>query len=180
MIPSLQDFGEWALFIDSDVLIRQDIATLWELRDSRYAVQCVQHDYRTGARRKYVGSPIEADNVDYPLKNWSSVMLMNCSHAAMRVLTADYVARSTSQHLHRFEWLDHDLIGELPREWNHLVGEYPREDQASLAHFTLGVPGFDAYVDAEHSREWHQTLLRANEVVGEDAVQMVRRARTRA
>lgn len=176
----MQDFGEWALFIDSDVLIREDVAKLWELRDSRYAVQCVKHDYRTRSQRKYVGSPIEADNLDYPMKNWTSVMLMNCSHPAMRVLTADYVAKSTSQHLHRFGWLDHALIGELPSRWNHLVGEYPREDQAALAHFTLGVPGFDAYVDAEHSREWHRALLRANEVVGEDAVQLMRRAKTRA
>lgn len=180
LIPSLEDFSGWALFIDSDVLLREDIARLWALRDSRYALQCVHHDYRTSASRKYVGSPIEADNLEYPKKNWSSVMLLNCSHPAVRVLTPGYVARATSQHLHRFEWLAPDLIGELPREWNHLIGEYPREDQAALAHFTLGVPGFDAYVDAEHSREWHATLLRANEVVGEDAVQMMRRARTRA
>lgn len=180
LVPALQDFAEWALFIDSDILFYEDVAKLWALRDSRYAVQCVKHDYRTSTRRKYAGSPIEADNLDYPKKNWSSVMLLNCSHPAMRVLTPGYVTKASSQHLHRFEWLDPDLIGELPQDWNHLVGEYPRCDGARLAHFTLGVPGFDAYVDAEHSRAWHQTLLRANEIVGEDAVQMMRRARARA
>jgi hypothetical protein len=42
------------------------------------------------------------------------------------------------------------------------------------------VPGFDHYVDAEHSREWHQTLLRANTVIGECPVEMMQRAKVRA
>ncbi len=180
LIPALEDFSGWALFIDSDVLLRDDIAKLWELRDSRYAVQCVQHDYQSSARRKYVGSPIENDNVPYPMKNWTSVMLLNCGHPAMRKLTPDYVSRATSQHLHRFEWLDPALIGSLPRDWNHLVGEYPRNDDAKLAHFTLGVAGFAHYVDCEHSREWHQTLLRANEIVGESPADLIARAVERA
>lgn len=153
---------------------------MWALRDSQYAVQVVKHDYRSSARRKYIGSPIEADNVPYPMKNWSSVMLLNCGHPAMRVLTPGYVSRNTSQHLHRFDWLDPALIGELPPAWNHLVGEYPRDDTAALAHYTLGVPGFEHYVDCEHSRQWHATLLRANEIVGEQPVETVWRAGVRA
>jgi lipopolysaccharide biosynthesis glycosyltransferase len=180
LIPCLQDFAGWALFVDSDVLFRADVADLWELRDSRYAVQVVKHDYRTSAPRKYVGSPIENDNIQYPKKNQSSVMLLNCGHPAMRVLTPGYVARSTSQHLHRFEWLDPDLIGDLPSTWNHLVGEYPMRNDARLAHYTLGVPGFAHYVDCEHSREWHGALLRANAVVGECPVEMMQRAAVRA
>ncbi len=180
LVPALQDFRGWALFIDSDTLFRDDIAKLWALRDDRYAVQCVRHEYTSKARRKYRGSPIEADNLDYPFKNWSSVMLLNCGHPAMRRLTPDYVARSTSQHLHRFDWLDHSLIGGLCSTWNHLIGEYPRRDDAKLVHHTLGIPGFGNYVDCEHSREWHQTLLRANEVIGESPAEMLRRAEVRA
>lgn len=180
LIPSLEDFSGWALFIDSDVLLRRDVADLWALRDERYAVQVVKHEYKTSHRRKYLGSPIENDNLDYPKKNWTSVMLMNCAHPAMRVLTPGYVSRNTSQHLHRFDWLDPDLIGELPATWNHLVGEYPRRDDAALVHYTLGIAGFENYVDCEHSREWHQTLLRANHVIGESAVEMLARAEVRA
>ena len=180
LIPALEDFSGWALFIDADVLLREDLAQLWRLRDDRYAVQVVKHDYRTSHRRKYVGSPIENDNLDYERKNWSSVMLLNCGHPAMRKLTPGYVAQSTSKHLHRFEWLDDDLIGELPSDLNHLVGEYPRRDDARLVHYTLGVPGFDHYVDCEHSREWHQTLLRANCIVGESPIDLMERAACRA
>lgn len=180
LIPCLEDFRGWALFIDGDVLLRRDLAELWALRDDRYAVQVVKHDYRTEFPRKYMGSPIEATNIDYPRKNWSSVMLLNCGHPAMRVLTPSYVGKATSQHLHRFGWLDDSLVGGLPKTWNHLVGEYARNDNAALVHFTLGAPGFDSYRDCEHSREWHQALLRANEIAGECPVEMMRRAQVRA
>jgi hypothetical protein len=180
LLPALEDFVGWCLFIDSDILVRRDIADLWRLRDDRFAVQVVKHDYRTSARRKYLGSPIEADNVEYPKKNWTSVMLLNCGHPAMRKLTPGYVTRSTSQHLHRFDWLDPSLIGELPACANHLVGEMPMRDDAWLAHFTLGIAGFANYADCEHSREWHQTLLRANEIVGEDVLDVIKRAKERA
>ena len=156
------------------------MAALWALRDERYALQCVQHDYRTRSSRKYIGSPLEADNVDYARKNWASVMLLNCGHSAMRAMTPGRVVQMSSQELHRFRWLDDALIGELPAEWNHLVGEHPRRDDAALAHYTLGVPGFGHYQDCEHSREWHATLLRANTVIGESPVEMLRRAEVRA
>lgn len=180
LAPSLFDFAGWALFLDSDIILRCDIADLWARRDERYAVQLVKHRYTTRHGRKYVGSPIEADNVPYPMKNYSSVMLMNCGHSAMRVLSPGYVSRSTSQHLHRFEWLDESLIGELPADYNHLVGEHARNDDAKVVHHTLGIPGFAHYVDSEHSREWHRLLLEANEVIGESPVDMMRRAEVRA
>lgn len=180
LIPCLEDFSGWALFIDSDILLREDIARVWSLRDDRYAVQVVKHAYRTRFPRKYVGSPIEAANLDYPRKNWSSVMLLNCGHQANRKLTPGYVSQATSQHLHRLEWLDDALVGELPADWNYLVGEQFRRDTARVVHYTLGVPGFGNYVDCEFSREWHGTLLRANEVIGESPVEMMRRAEVRA
>jgi lipopolysaccharide biosynthesis glycosyltransferase len=180
LIPCLQDFAGWALFVDSDVLFRADVADLWALRDSRYAVQVVKHDYRTSAPRKYVGSPIENDNIQYPKKNQSSVMLLNCGHPAMRRLTPSYVSMATSQHLHRFEWLEDDLVGALPATWNHLVSELPLNDKAALAHFTLGIPAFAHYKDCEHSREWHQMLLRTVNVIGENPVEIVIRAKERA
>lgn len=180
LIPCLEDFRGWVIWADGDMVCRRDISDLWALRDDRYALMRVPHDYRTRQHRKYIGSPIEADNLDYPKKNQSSLMLLNCGHPAMRVLTPSYVAQASSQHLHRFEWIAPELVGDLPAEWNHLALEQPLRDDAALVHFTCGIPGFEHYEDSEHARDWHATLLRAIRVVGEDPADVILRAQVRA
>ena len=51
-----------------------------------------------------------------------------------RSLSADYVNSATGLELHRFAWIEDAAIGELPLEWNWLVGEYAlqpgREDRS--------------------------------------------------
>ena len=42
----------------------------------------------------------------YPKKNWSSLMLLNCSRCTK--LTPDYVNTATGLELHRFHWLEGD------------------------------------------------------------------------
>ena len=166
LIPSLCQFSGWALFCDGDMLMREDIAKLWRMRSEQYAVQVVKHDYRTQHPRKYIGTPLEADNVDYPRKNWSSVMLIFCGHTSNGVLTREFVTDSGSAFLHRFMWLRDEEIGSLPPEWNHLVREYPPAP-AALAHFTLGVPGFAHYWADEYADEWAATQLRAMNLEGD-------------
>src|SRR5690349_24044269 len=47
--------------------------------------------------------------------------------------------RSTGLELHQFKWLESENeIGELPLEWNWLVGEYPFHESAKIVHFTRG------------------------------------------
>jgi hypothetical protein len=40
-----------------------------------------------------------------------------------KVLTPEFVDDHTGAELHRFGWLPDSLIGDLPKEWNVLVGE---------------------------------------------------------
>lgn len=152
LVPALCDFGGWALFIDGDMILKGDIAELWEMRQTFYAVQVVKHDYQTKQSKKYLGNK----NENYPRKNWSSVMLWNCSHLQNRKLTVDYVQHATGAQLHRFEHLEDRFIGELPKEWNHLVSEYERIADAKLLHYTLGTPCFDDYADCDNAQDWHQ------------------------
>lgn len=119
LTPLLMDFQGWAIFMDGDMLVRDDIVQLWEMRDPSKAVMVVKHSYKTRMKQKYLG----AKNEDYPRKNWSSVILWNCGHEANRVLTADFVQHATGAQLHRFTWLTDDLIGELPKVWNWLPDE---------------------------------------------------------
>jgi hypothetical protein len=113
----------------------------------------VKHDYKTKHPRKYLGTKLEADNLDYPRKNWSSVMLWNCGHPSNRILTQDFVENATGAQLHRFGWLRDEEVGELPQGWNLLVGEQ-RHPHPSLVHYTLGIPAFKAYEDCDWGEEW--------------------------
>ena len=175
LVPHLQDYRGWALFCDGDMLVTTDIYELWGLRDETKAVQVVKHDYKTQHPRKYIGTQLANDNTDYERKNWSSVMLINCGHRSNQILTPEFVAESSGSFLHRFQWLEDDEIGELPMEWNHLVGEYP-DKEAKLYHHTLGSPGFEHYADCYSSKEWNRYLLEALNMEGERAAEMVRRA----
>ena len=98
LVPHLTGFSGWAIFMDGDMLLREDIQRLWELRDESKAVLVVKHDYRTRLKEKYLG----ARNEDYPRKNWSSVILWNCGHPANRALTPEFVEMATGAQLHRF------------------------------------------------------------------------------
>lgn len=155
LIPYMQDYRGWAIFMDgSDMLCMDDIAKLWAQRDIYKAVQVVKHDYTTKAKRKYIGTGMEADNEDYPRKNWSSVMLINCSHFGWRRIVPEMVERSSGAVLHRFEFLKDEEIGDISPDWNHLVIEEEPNPKAKLAHFTLGLPVFKHYEHCEYSDEF--------------------------
>ncbi|MEO8299172.1 MAG: glycosyltransferase [Burkholderiales bacterium] len=149
LTPYLSGYEGWSLFMDCDMLVLDDIAKLWSLRDDSYAVMCVQHDHRPAETTKFLGAPQTA----YGKKNWSSVMLFN--NARCRALTPEYVNGASGLELHQFKWLADDAqIGPLPREWNHLVGYDAPAAGMSNVHFTIGGPYFDEYVDCEYAGEW--------------------------
>jgi lipopolysaccharide biosynthesis glycosyltransferase len=179
LIPYMCNFSGWAIYMDSDMLLRADLKELWDMR-SRFVfdkgVAVVKHNYHTKAPRKYVGSALEAANEDYPRKNWGSLVLWYCGHAANRVLTPEFVASKGGKYLHRFQWLTDEQIGSIPEDWNHLVGEYPTK-QAANYHFTLGAPAFKHYSTGYEAINWHHTLLNALECGGEKPEHIVNRAK---
>lgn len=149
LTPHLSDYAGWSIFMDCDMLVLDDIAKLWALRDERYAVMVVKHDHVPTEERKFLNEP----QTKYEKKNWSSVMLFN--NARCRALTPEFVNTASGLELHQFKWLgDDSLIGELPQQWNHLVGYNPPRRDAALVHYTLGGPYFDMYRDCEYAKEW--------------------------
>ena len=155
LVPELMDYRGWAVYCDGDMLLRDDLLKLWDLRDNSKAVMVVKHEYHTKHARKLIGTPMEANNTDYPRKNWSSLILWNAGHPRNRLITREYVSEAPGFALHRFEWLGDDLIGELPREWNWLVGEYDPYPDAKMIHFTCGAPCFSHYWKGDYAAEWH-------------------------
>lgn len=153
LVPFLSDFEGWALFMDNDMLCKDDVARLWELRDDRYAVMCVKHDYEIEEGVKFLGEK----QTKYEKKNWSSVMLFNCGRC--KALTPDYVNSASGLQLHQFKWLEsEDLIGEIPKEWNYLVGVYPKKEDVSMVHYTEGGPYYDAYANVDYAEDWNSEL----------------------
>jgi lipopolysaccharide biosynthesis glycosyltransferase len=160
LVPHLMSYLGWAIFIDGDMIVRDDIVKLWNYKDKEFNkdVYVVKHDYKTRMKEKYLGSK----NEDYPRKNWSSVILWNCANHPNRRLTPEFVQNSTGAYLHRFSWLDDARIGELPREWNWLPDEYGANPDAKLLHYTLGAPCFHEFATTPQGDEWHREHMLAD------------------
>ena len=158
LVPALSGYRGWSMFMDCDMLCRTDIAELAALCDQSAdkAVLVCKHDYVPKTKRKFLGQV----QTKYARKNWSSLMLFN--NERCRALTPQYVNNATGLDLHRFKWTDDASIGELPLEWNWLVGEYDASPAAKIVHYTLGGPWFDEYRTCDYADEWLEENRRAN------------------
>ncbi len=145
-----------ALFLDCDMMFRAPVEDLFGLADPRYAIQVVKHDYEVRDSVKMDGQA----NEPYARKNWSSVMIFNMSHPALANLTLAKVNSWAGRNLHAFDWLDDQFLGDLPPEWNHLIGIDAPDPSTALAHFTLGTPSMDGHGDCEFAAEWWSYLSR--------------------
>lgn len=152
LVPSLMEHMGWAIYIDGDMIVKGDIAELWDMKHYAKDVLVVKHDYKTKMDTKYMG----AKNENYPRKNWSSVILWNCGSATNKIITKQFVENSTGEELHRFSWINDDKIGELPMEWNWLDLEYEPNPDAKIIHYTLGIPAFHEYATGGMADEWHK------------------------
>jgi len=156
LVPYLNRYNGWALFCDGDMVVTDDIVKLFDLADPfGKAVMVVKHNYKTRQKFKYLGNK----NEDYERKNWSSVILWNCKHFSNLKLTPEFVSKKDGSYLHRFQWLDDEEIGEIPKEWNWLAIEYPENKDAKLIHYTLGTPCFKEYSNCSQSIDWHRERI---------------------
>jgi len=158
LVPHLTQYNGWAIFMDGDMIVREDLTKLWNLRDDTKAVMVVKHSYQTKMAEKYLG----AKNENYPRKNWSSVILWNCNHPSNKVVTPELIQQSTGSYLHRFSWLTDNEIGDLPVEWNWLPDEFGPNPNANLLHYTLGTPSFLEFTDTPMGNEWHRERIYTN------------------
>ena len=142
LVPYLCDFEGWALFLDADMLLLDDISQLFDFADKKYAIHVARNIQRF---------------------EWASAMLFNCGHEANKVLIPEFV--ETGKELHMINWLDDALIGSFPSEWNHLIGyDSPRED-AKLLHYTQGIPAFPETNSCEHADKWYRVHKQANSAI---------------
>ena len=102
LVPFLNMFEGKALYMDCDMYMRTDVTELFEICDlDYYPLWCTHHKYEPTLGSKMDNKVQEP----YRRKNWSSLMMFNCSHDAHKVLTIDDVNTRSGRWLHGFEWL---------------------------------------------------------------------------
>ncbi len=158
LTPYLSGYKGWALFCDCDFLFRKDIAGLKNYMDSNKAVMVVKHQYNPPEKTKMDGKI----QTQYPRKNWSSLMLINCEHPSVQSLTPDVVNHATGLYLHRLQWVDSKYIGELPVAYNYLEGWNTKDECPDPigVHFTRGGPWLNDYRNVEYGQEWLEVAKR--------------------
>lgn len=158
LIPYLNNYKDYALFMDSDFLWKGDILKLFEnFKSERMAVSCVKHTYTNcNGKLKMDGQQQEW----YPRKNWSSLMLFNCANLNItKNLNLENVNQKSPKWLHRMEWCEDNEILDIPLYYNYLVGYYNNEkDKINALHFTDGGPWHENYQDVEFGEEWLEYL----------------------
>lgn len=150
-------FNGPAIFVDCDFLFVTDILEVLDAIDPAKAVSVVQHDYQPTETVKMDG----CIQYPYPRKNWSSFIVFNGTHPAVRALTPDVVNTADPAYLHRLSWLNDTEIGALDKGWNYLEGWYASEyEKLKAVHYTLGGPWFDHKRDCDFADLWLDELER--------------------
>lgn len=157
LVPALQDYQGWALFMDADMIFQSDIKNLFNLKNNRYAVMCVQHKHKPKERQKMDGQL----QTIYHRKNWSSFVLWNCSHPSNEKLTKEKVNFMKGADLHAFSWLQDHEIGSLPPSYNFISGVSPPMQPINdkpilpdVIHYTDGGPWFEECKDVPFAHLW--------------------------
>jgi len=157
LIPHLVGFRkEWALYVDSDFIFLDDVYKLLNFASNKYAVMVAKHDedklkpYKE--KNKLNGRPI----LEYPRKYWTSLMLFNCNHADSRKLNPKFIQEASGFDLLKLSHIPNRSIGDLPVEWNWLVGLYEESAyfKPRALHFAMGGPWFPAGKKVEYGALW--------------------------
>lgn len=158
LIPELQQFRGWALFLDADMIFQDDITKLFKCATPPYAVMCVKHNHTINGDTSKMDGRVQQK---YFRKNWSSFVLWNCDHPGNRKLTREKVNYMPGRDLHAFSWLADHEIGSLPFNYNYISGISPKlpviegvQLQPSVYHYTEGGPWFSTCKTVPYADLW--------------------------
>jgi hypothetical protein len=153
LVPHLMGYQGVGVFMDCDMLITRNILEVFDAFDPSKAIQCPQHDYTPKFDDKMGGIP----QTVYPRKQWSAFTIYNCDHPVTKQLTNTVVETASPKYLHRFEWCPDEYIGDLPLDFNFLVGEQDKpEKMPMVVHHTLGAPLFAECQDVDYADYWKE------------------------
>jgi hypothetical protein len=165
LVPALQLWSGWAVFVDCDFLFNADIARLVESFDGSFACMVAKQHYRPTIDIKMDGQKQEA----YWRKCWSAFIAFNCDHPSNKMLTVDAVNSETGSWLHSFGWLTDAEIGGIDPRWNWIYG-CTKELPPLAVHYTEGGPWFPHLIDSElpYFQQWRDEARRIGVWDGSD------------
>lgn len=126
--PALSGYQGKSVFLDADMLMLGDVSELFDLATDEHSVWVVKNE------KKF---------------EWPSLMVFNNDQC--RNLTPDFIEDETNNPAD-FTWAE--SVGELPAEWNFLVGYDQVGALPKLIHYTAGIPGFAETVSFDFAKEW--------------------------
>lgn len=155
LVPALMQYRGWALFCDCDFLWLRDPADIIRDIDDTKAVHVVKREPMTELGGTKMDGQVQQQ---YHRKNWSSLVLWNCSHPSNQRLTPYRVNGMAGQWLHAFGWLEDCEIGDLPPLWNWLSGidPQPKNGDPYAVHFTRGIPDMPGYQGSPYAEHWRK------------------------
>lgn len=139
LTPWLCDFKGVSLFLDPDTLVLCDIYELME----HY-------------------SPLNAVTVVNTEPAFERASLMLFSNSLCTRLTPEWI-NDEDHNPFNLRWAG--SVGELPKEYNHLVLYDEPNPDAKIIHFTCGIPCFPETQDHEYGVEWRWEMQSANNTV---------------
>ena len=165
-VPYISNYVGVSVFMDGDFLFLKDIDDLLKLYDDRFAVMCCKHNYLPTSTTKMNGKI----QTVFPKKNWSSLMIFNNHHPKLKTLNPLTINNQSGAFLHQFKYLDEGEIGDIPIQWNWLVGWNTAADgEPNALHYTEGGPwlphqkdvGYDS-VFYSYKERYERHLTREN------------------
>jgi hypothetical protein len=129
LVPWLCDYKGLAVFMDADMVVKDDIKLLFDSWSNAGAVSVMK---------------------EQPQFEHASVMLFSCGQC--RNLTPEFVD-DPSNKMFDLAWAP--TVGSIPQEWNHCVG-YMEPKDAALYHYTQGLPCFPETRGLPEDQEWDE------------------------
>lgn len=128
-VPYLCDYEDQAIFMDSDIIVRDDINKLFDLIDVDAQVSVVKKDERF---------------------EWAAVMGFN--NELCTALTIDFI-NDPDTNPATFEWAHR--VGDFPKSWGFLCDyDNPTNTVPSLIHYTSGTPAFLECRNVDYADLW--------------------------
>ena len=154
LVPHLMQYSGLALYVDAQFVFLDDVREIFQNLDSKAAVHVVKHNYKPKNTTKLSGK----EQAQYSRKNWSSLVLWNCSHPDLKSLTLDQVNTQPASWLHRFEFIPSSTVHSIGIDWNWLVGWYKEPDDGTpkALNFTEGGPWLPNHRSCEYGAFWQQ------------------------